>query len=292
MTSPTILITGATDGIGKQTALDLAERGARVLLHGRDPARGQAAVDEIRAALGAAGNQAALEYFNADLASLAQVRRLAAEVQARHDRLEGLIANAGVFMQERRLSADGFEMTFAVNHLAHFLLINRLLDLLKRSAPARVVIVASRVHQSGRLALDDLQAERRFDGYAAYANSKLANVLFTYALAEKLKGTGVTANCLHPGVIGTKLLRTGWTVDGSGVDAGATTSVYLALSPKVAGVTGKYFEDSREQASSRASRDAALQAELWRVSERLAGLSAENGTVSAGSPTPLQASPG
>lgn len=272
MTSPTILITGATDGIGKQTALDLAERGARILLHGRDPARGQAAVDEIRAALGPAGSHAALEYFNADFASLAQVRRLAADVQARHGRLDGLIANAGVFMQEHRLSDDGFEMTFAVNHLAHFLLINLLLDLLKRSAPARIIVVASTVHYNGRLALDDLNAERRFDGYAAYAGSKLANVLFTYALADRLKGTGVTANCLHPGVIGTKLLRTGWTVGGSGVDAGATTSVYLALSPKVAGVTGKYFEDSRERASSRTSYDPPLQAELWRISERLVSL--------------------
>lgn len=261
-----MLITGATDGIGRRTALELALLGARVLVHGRDPARGQAVVDELQAAGGAA------EYFNADLASLRQVRELAATVQARSDRLDVLIANAGVFMRERQLSEDGVELTFAVNHLAHFLLVNLLLETLQRSAPARVIVVASTVHQSGRLALDDLRAERSFDGYAAYANSKLANVLFTYALAEKLKGTGVTANCLHPGVIATKLLRAGWGLSGSDAYAGATTSVFLATSPKVAAVSGRYFEDSRERGSSRASHDKALQAQLWRVSERLTGL--------------------
>jgi NAD(P)-dependent dehydrogenase (short-subunit alcohol dehydrogenase family) len=266
MPSPTILITGATDGIGRQTARELAPMGARVLVHGRDPARGQAVVGEIQAAGGAA------EYLHADLASLRQVRGLAAEVQARSDRLDVLIANAGVFTRERRRSEDGFELTFAVNHLAHFLLINLLLDMLQRSAPARIVVVASVVHQSGRPAWDDRDAAGRFDGYAAYANSKLANVLFTYALAEKLAGTGVTANCLHPGVIGTKLLRAGWGASGAHVEAGAATSIFLALSPEVAGVTGKYFDDRRERASSRASYDLSLQQELWRVSERLAGL--------------------
>ncbi len=266
MSTPTSLITGATDGIGRRAALELARRGAQVLVHGRDPARGQAVLDEIRAAGGTA------EYFNADLAELAQVRALAAEVQARTDRLDVLVANAGVFMPERRLSADGHEMTFAVNHLAHFLLINLLRDLLHRSAPARVVVVASRVHHSGRLAWDDLNAARSFDGYAAYANSKLANVLFTYALAEQLTGTGVTANCLHPGVIGTKLLRAGWGGGGQGLAAGAAALVHAASAPELAAVTGRYFEDQREQTSSRASRDADQQAELWRVSAQLTGL--------------------
>lgn len=266
MPSPTILITGATDGIGRQTALALAQRGARILVHGRNPARGQAVLDELRAAGGTA------EYLNADLASLAQVRALAAAVQAKHDRLDVLIANAGVFMPERRLSADGFEMTLAVNHLAHFLLVNLLLDLLKRSAPARVVVVASQVHHSGRLAWDDLNAERSFDGYAAYANSKLANVLFAYALAEQLTGTGVTANCLHPGVIGTKLLRAGWGRGGADVDAGAATLVHVASAPELADTTGQYFEDQRQRASSAASYEATQQAQLWRVSERLTGL--------------------
>jgi NAD(P)-dependent dehydrogenase (short-subunit alcohol dehydrogenase family) len=271
--SKTILITGATDGIGKQTAFDLARQGHRVLLHGRNPELGQAVLAELRAATnGAATGNAALEYFNADFASLAEVRRLAAEVQVKHERLDALIANAGVYLTQRQLSADGYELTFAVNHLAHFLLTNLLLDTLKRSAPARIVVVASQVHRSGRLDFSDLHLARRYDGYTAYANSKLANVLFTYALAERLKGTGVAANALHPGVIGTKLLHAGWGLGGAGVDAGAQTSVYLATSPKVAGVTGKYFEDKREQASARAAHDAQLQAELWRVSEQLAGL--------------------
>jgi NAD(P)-dependent dehydrogenase (short-subunit alcohol dehydrogenase family) len=271
--SKTILITGATDGIGKQTALDLARQGHRVLLHGRNLERGQAVLAELCAATnGAATGSAALEYFNADFASLAEVRRLAAEVQAKHERLDALIANAGVYLTQRQLSADGYELTFAVNHLAHFLLTNLLLDTLKRSAPARIVVVASQVHRSGRLDFSDLHLARRYDGYTAYANSKLANVLFTYALAERLKGTGVTVNALHPGVIGTKLLHVGWGLGGAGVDAGAQTSVYLAASPKVADVTGKYFEDKREQASSRASHDEQLQAELWRVSDQLTGL--------------------
>lgn len=268
MSTQAILITGATDGIGKQTALELARQGHRVLLHGRDPARGQAVLDELSSA---AGNST-LEYFNTDLASLAQVRRLAAEVQAKHKRLDVLIANAGVYLTQRQLSDDGYELTLAVNHLAHFLLANLLLETLKRSAPARIVIVASQVHRSGRLDFSDLQLTKRYDGYAAYANSKLANVLFAYALAGRLRGTGVTVNALHPGVIGTKLLRAGWGLGGAGADAGAMTSVYLATSPKVADVTGKYFDDKREQASSRASHDEQLQAELWRVSEQLTGL--------------------
>ena len=268
MQPKTILITGATDGIGKQAALELAQAGQRVLLHGRNPARGQAVLDEIQRATG----NPALEYFNADLASLAQVRRLAAEVQAKHDRLDGLINNAGVFVNERTVTEDGFELTFAVNHLAHFLLTNLLLDTLKRSAPARIVVVASQVHSSGRVNFDDLQLARKYDGYAAYANSKLANVLFTYELAERLRGTDVTANALHPGVIATKLLREGWGVGGAGVDAGTNTILHLALSPKVEAITGRYFVDRREAQSSATSRDRALQQELWRVSAELVGL--------------------
>ncbi len=264
-----ILITGATDGIGRQTALELAALGVPVLLHGRDAARGDAALQAIRAATG----NDRLEYFNADLASLAEVRQLAAAVLARHPQLGGLIANAGVFMNERRQSADGFELTFAVNHLAHFLLTDLLRGALQHGAPARVVVVASMVHQSGRLNLEDPAGDRaaRYDGYAAYANSKLANVLFTYALAERLAGAGVTANCLHPGVINTKLLQAGWGLGGADLGAGAATSVYLATSPKVAQITGKYFVDRREAASARHSQDPALWRAFWEVSARLTG---------------------
>jgi NAD(P)-dependent dehydrogenase (short-subunit alcohol dehydrogenase family) len=266
MANRTILLTGATDGIGKRAALELAQAGQRVLLHGRNPQRGQAVLAELKSATG----NAALEYFNADLSSLAQVRGLAAEVQAKHERLDVLILNAGVFMKERVLTEDGFETTFAINHLAHFLLTHLLLDTLKPGA--RIVVVASQVHSSGQINFDDLQLFEKFSGYAAYANSKLANVAFTYALAERLSGAGVTANCLHPGVIATKLLREGWSVGGAGVDAGTNTILHLALSPEVETVTGCYFVDKRKAQPSAASRDRALQQELWRVSEKLTGL--------------------
>lgn len=266
MSPKTILLTGATDGIGKRAALELAQAGQRVLLHGRNPQRGQAVLAELKSASG----NTALEYFNADLSSLAQVRGLAAEVQAKHERLDVLILNAGVFMKERVLTEDGFETTFAVNHLAHFLLTHLLLDTLKPGA--RIVVVASQVHGSGRINFDDLQLSEKFSGYAAYANSKLANVAFTYALAEQLNGASVTANCLHPGVIATKLLRDGWGGGGGGVEAGATTIVHLATAPQVEAITGRYFVSRRETPSSPASHDRRLQQRLWKVSAQLTGL--------------------
>ena len=259
-----VLVTGATDGIGKQTALELAQLGARVLAHGRSAERCRAVVEEIKQRT---GNEA--DYLVADFASLQQVRAMAAEVKAKHDRLRVLVHNAGVLMRERRLTGDGLETTFAVNHLAPFLLTHLLLDLLKASAPARIVVVSSGTHQSAKVDFGNLQGEKRYDGYAAYALSKLGNVLFAYELAERLAGTGVTVNCLHPGVIATKLLRAGWGGRGNGLAEGAETLVYLASSPEVENVTGKYFVRKRETPSSPASHDEKLRKEFWKVSERL-----------------------
>ncbi len=275
MKDKTILVTGATDGIGRQTALELAQRGAHVLLHGRNPKRAPAVLAELRHRT---GNER-LEYLNADFAALAEVRALAEAVLARYDRLDALINNAGVFMPQRQLSRDGLELTFAVNHLAPFLLTNSLLPRLKRSAPARIVIVSSTTHQGEHLDFDDLQSEQRYDGYTAYARSKLANVLFTYALAERLKGTGVTANALHPGAVSTKLLHAGWGAGGASVAAGAATPVYLATAPEVEGVTGRYFANQRPTRSAPATYDRALQERLWAASEALVqGALAASGT--------------
>ena len=251
MKDKTILITGSTDGIGKQTALELAEMGATVLLHGRNPGRGDKVLQEIKKATG----NDRIEVLIADLASLTQVRNLAEQVQQRHGRLDVLINNAGVYETRHRISKDGFEMTFAVNHLAPFLLTLLLLDLIKNSAPSRIINVSSQVHASS-IDFENFQAEKHYSAYEAYSLSKLCNVLFTYELAERLKGTGITVNCLHPGVINTKLLKTGWGMGGSPVTQGSKTSVYLASDPELSTVTGKYFNNRRSSKSSQISHDA------------------------------------
>jgi NAD(P)-dependent dehydrogenase (short-subunit alcohol dehydrogenase family) len=198
------------------------------------------------------------------------VRRLADEVKAATPRLHVLVNNAGVYLRDRRLSEDGYEMTFAVNHLAHFLLTVELLDLMRASAPARVVTVSSMTHAHGRLDFADPTAARRYDAYEAYATSKLANVLFTRALAERLAGTAVTANALHPGVVATKLLRAGFAgAGGVGTREGAATSVYLAAAPEVAGVSGGYFVSERPAKPSRQATDRDLAERLWAESERM-----------------------
>ena len=272
MQNKTILVTGSTDGIGKQIALELAQLGATVLLHGRSPQRGQQALADIRAALGA-GARPKLDFFLADLASQRQVRQLAAEVQARYDRLDVLVNNAGVFARQRELTEDGLELTFAVNHLAPFLLTNLLLERLKKSAPARIVTVSSTLHQRALVDFNNLQGEQFYDGSQAYSLSKLGNVLFTVELAERLRGSGVTANCLHPGAIGTKLLRASvggmW---GESVAAGAATPVYLATAPEVAETSGFYYDKKRSAKTSPLAQDAELRKKFWEVSAALTGL--------------------
>jgi NAD(P)-dependent dehydrogenase (short-subunit alcohol dehydrogenase family) len=271
MKGRTVLVTGSTDGIGRATAMELAGRGAKVLLHGRDSEKGRAVLEEIRRRTGNDN----LGFFKADFSSQRQVRRLAAEVKESQDRLHLLINNAGTFSSQRRLTEDGLEITFAVNHLAPFVLTHELLDLLEKSAPSRIVTVASVAHWNAKVDWNNLQGERRYDGFQAYALSKLGNILFTYALARRLQEQGmrVTANCLHPGVIRTKLLRAGFgDYPGATPEEGAKTSVYLASSPDVENVSGLFFENRRPTRSSPQSYDRELQERFWQISMALAKL--------------------
>ena len=275
----TVVVTGGNSGIGWATAIALAGAGARVLITARDSGRGAAAVEDIRRRSGSD----AVELVVFDLGSLASVRAGAAEILARCDRLDVLVNNAGIVLTERRESADGLEATFAVNHLGPFLLTDLLRDRLVASAPARVVNVASTAHKGARRGLDfdDLQTERRYSGMAVYSKSKLANILFTTELARRLAGTGVTANCVHPGTVATGYGRdgdaTGFLAFGLKVikpfvltpEQGARTSVYVASSPDVADVTGRYFVKCRARTPSKAARDEAAAARLWEVSEKL-----------------------
>jgi len=263
-----ILVTGATDGIGRETARALASLGHRVILHGRTAAKAESAAAALRRDL------PTVEVATAagDLSSLAEVRALAAALRAAHPRLDVLLHNAGVYLTTRQVTPDGLELTFAVNHLAPFLLTHLLLDRV-REARGRVVVVASGVHGNASLDLDDLQGERSWDGYGAYARSKLCNVLFATELAERLAGSGATANSLHPGVVGTKLLRAGFAMEGPDTAAqGAATSVWLAASPEAEGLSGKYFVRRKAVPPSRLARQADLRAALWAASERLAGI--------------------
>lgn len=263
-----VLVTGSTDGIGKETARQLAALGATVLVHGRDAQRCEATRDELRQATG----NPDVDSFVADLSSQRQVRQLAADILARYDRLHVLINNAGVILLQRQVTEDGMEASFAVNHLAPFLLTNLLLDRLKVSAPARVVTVSSTVHSDGRIDFNDLQGERRYNGVVAYKTAKLGNVLFTLELAERLQGSGVTANCLHPGVVTTKLLDTGWGWTGVSLAQGAALPVYLASSPEVERATGQYFERTTPDRASSQAYDVRLRQRFWDVSAELVGL--------------------
>jgi NAD(P)-dependent dehydrogenase (short-subunit alcohol dehydrogenase family) len=269
MQRKTILVTGSTDGIGKETALQLANKGAEIILHGRNQEKGRRVLKEIQDRTG--NNN--LQFFLADLASLRQVRNLVADIKDNYNRLNVLINNAGTFQQERTLTEDGLETTFAVNYIAPFLLTNELLETMKRSAPSRIINVASIAHWNGKLDWKNLQGERRYEGFDAYATSKLVLILFTYALTRRLEGSNVTANCLHPGVIKTKLLRAGFgDYPGDTPEKGAQTSVYLASSPKVEGLSGQYHEACKVVRSSPITYDREIQEELWSISERLARL--------------------
>ena len=267
----TILITGATDGIGKATALALAQQGHLVIVHGRTTAKARAVVDELHATTGSEY----VDYVAGDFSRLADVRALANEVIERHPGLDTLVNNAGVYMNTRELSADGFELSMAVNYLAPYLLTRLLIPALKLAAPARIVHVSSVAHSRAKIDFDDLNSERAYSGYGAYAASKLANVLLSNALARRLAPARVTSKALHPGVITTKLLATGFNMTGAETARGAQTSVFLASAPEVAGVSGRYFDDRREKLASEAARDEALQERLWRVSAEMVGLMEE-----------------
>jgi NAD(P)-dependent dehydrogenase (short-subunit alcohol dehydrogenase family) len=268
MKNKIVLITGSTDGIGKQTALELAGLGAGIILHGRNRERLEAVQSEIRKVT---GNEQ-VDVLTADFCSLKQVRTMAGRIYEKYDHLDVLVNNAATFIKDRVISEDGYEMTFAVNYLAPFLLTTLLLDLLKKSAPARIVTVSSVAHSTARLDFDNLQGEKEYKPWRAYGLSKLCNVLFTFELAARLNGSGVTANCLHPGVINTKLLRASYNMPGGSVEEGAKMSVYLASSPEVEKMNGTYFAGMNLSRPSPLAQDKDLRLQLWQVSERLVGI--------------------
>ncbi len=273
-----VVVTGASSGIGAEAAVELASRGARVVAVGRDPERLARAVERISAA----GGGGAVDSATADFASLSQVRRLAAELLERCERIDVLVNNAGLVSGRRTLTEDGHETTFAVNHLAPFLLTNLLLDRLKASAPARVVTTSSEAHGSGRIDFDDLDGDRRWSSWRAYCNSKLANILFTRALARRVPDHDLAVNCLHPGVVRTRLgyggsglLSAGWVLGRpffASARRGASTIVDLASTPAGGDVSGLYFADSRPAPMSPAATDDEAGERLWAVSEELTGL--------------------
>lgn len=271
------IVTGANSGIGFAVATGLAKMGWQVALVCRDKGRGEAAVSDIRKATG--NNH--LELMLADLSSLQSVRKLAADFIASHDRLDLLMNNAGVLFGKRTPTPDGLETTFTVNYLSHFLLTNLLLDLLKKSAPSRIVNVSSDSHFSGKMNFNDLQQEKRYSALKAYSQSKLAQILFTHELSKRLEGTRVTVNSVHPGAV-----RTHWADEGGafgiGVriarpffaspEKGARTPLYVATSPEVEGVSGKFFSKMKERQSSKESYDDAEAKRLWDESMKLSGL--------------------
>ncbi|SDM08410.1 Short-chain dehydrogenase [Halogranum gelatinilyticum] len=283
LTGRVALVTGGTSGLGAETARTLADRGASVAVVGRDRDRGETAAADL-----ATRTDGTAEFYRADLASQASVRRLAAEFRERHDRLDVLVNNAGTFRAERTVTADGVESTFAINHLAPYLLTHSLLDLLVASPSARVVTVSSGIHTRATLDFANLQGERGYDGMTAYARSKLANVLFTDELADRLAETAVTATAVNPGFVpGTGLAR-----DASlrnrlllgafarlplpftkGLEEGAETLIRAAADPDLADVTGVYLSDGEVTASSEESQDEEARRRLWDVSAGLVGVS-------------------
>ena len=272
------LVTGATNGIGKATAQSLAQMGATVVIVGRNAPKTAQLVEEIRAA---SGNKN-VDSLLADLSSQQEVRRLADEFKSKYSHLHVLLNNAGAVFMQRQFSVEGIEMTFALNHLASFLLTNLLLDTIKASAPARIINVSSNAHTSGKIEFDNLQGERVYRP-SAYDNSKLANILFTMELAHRLAGTRVTVNALHPGFVATGFAKNNGKVIATLVSIfaplvarspakGAQTSIYLASSPSVEGITGKYFYDSHVIPAAPQANDMVVARKLWDVSAEMVHL--------------------
>ncbi len=275
MMNRVVMITGGTSGIGKETALGLARLDATVAIVGRNREKTASVVEELKTI---AGNDRIIPYI-CDLASLADVRKLASDFHSDQSRLDVLFNNAGAINSKRQLSKDGYELTFAVNHLAHFLLTDLMMDLLKESVPSRVIVTSSAAANMGHMHFDDLMLEKGYSGFKAYSQSKLANQLFTFELARRLQKTGVTANCLHPGVV-----RSGFGMNNKGAmkigyslfspflisaKKAAVTPVYLASSPEVRDVTGKYFSKGKEKEPPKEATDLDSATRLWEISERL-----------------------
>lgn len=280
MSGKTVVITGGNAGIGKEAAVGLAIQGARVVITSRDAGRGADALREIRDRTGSDR----VEVMPLDLASTASIRAFATEALERLDRIDVLLNNAGLVVGSRRETEDGFELTFGVNHLGHFLLTDLLLDRLKASAPARVVVVSSHAHKQARKGLDfdDLQSERRYRAFSVYGRTKLANILFVRELARRLEGSGVTVNALHPGFVASRFGRDGdlgWFIGKVGMplaspfaispEKGALTSIHLASSPDVEGLSGLYFYKCAPSTPSAAARDDVAATRLWQASEQL-----------------------
>jgi len=275
MKEKTALVTGANSGIGKVTALALARMGAHVVMLCRNRDRGEAAQKEI---IQESGNEK-VDLMICDLSDMDSVHAFANDFFLRYNRLDVLVNNAGGYFDRRIVTVDGYEYTFAMNHLGHFLLTNRLLDLIRHSAPARIINVSSNAHQAGHIRFNDLMAEKRYMGWRAYSQAKLANVLFTYELDRRLKGSGVTVNAVHPGFVNTNFANNTYSFVRPMVrfaqwfarspEKGAETSIYLASSPEVEGISGKYFIDKKERRSNRESYDQEIARRLWDVSEDL-----------------------
>ena len=281
MSNKTVVVTGATQGIGLEAAKEFARRGARVIITARDVTRGEKAVAEISAA---GEGRVVVDVVACDFASIASIRAAAAQIKLRTDRIDVLLNNAGAVYMERGESVDGHELTFAVNHLGYFVLTDELLDLIKLSAPARIVNVASDAHQAARSGInfDDLERKRGYSGFVVYGETKLMNILYTRELARRLAGSGVTANCLHPGVIASGFGTNnrgllGWATRKLGPHflitpaKGAQTSIWLCTSKDVDGVTGQYFAKCKVAKTTRHGRDDDAARRLWELSERIAG---------------------
>ena len=276
MNNKLIMITGANAGIGKVAALELAKQGHHIVMVCRSQERGRAAQAEIKAASGSEQ----VDLLIADLSVQADIRQLAAIFKQDYERLDVLVNNAGAIFDKRQETADGLELTFALNHMGYFLLTDLLLGMLKASTPARIINVSSDAHHRGSLNFDDLQHKKSYSGFPVYSDSKLANVLFTYELARRLEGSGVTTNALHPGFVNTNFGNTMSSIPAFFIgiisrlfaispEKGAETIIYLASSPEVEGVTGKYFVKNKATRSSKESYDEAVAKQLWEVSEQL-----------------------
>ena len=278
MSGKVCLVTGATAGIGEVTARELAKQGATVVVVSRSLERCENTTRRIRELTG----NPKVDFLAADLSSQAQIRHLAEDFRQCYQRLDVLVNNAGAFYMRRKESSDGIEMTFALDHLNYYLLTLLLLDLLEDSAPARIVNVSSNAHQGGQIRFDDLNGKQKFSGWGAYSQAKLANVLFTYELDRRVKGKGITVNALHPGFVATQFAKNNGAIYRASMsvvhqfartqEQGALTSIYLASSPEVEGVSGKYFVDQKPARSSPASYDLATAEKLWRVSAEMVGL--------------------